>query len=400
MRTTLFAVVTVLMFGGSAPRPAVGAAQTPTPVRRAVPISNACAVSPCGGNCVLCPPCTPGIPCPEIACVLGQCRMSATGDCECVAVVPTPLATPTPQCDAVPCGGECTISFPCVDGEPCPAAPVRLGQCEVTSSGSCACVPIGPTPMPTPTPQCVGASCGGACSIAFPAVPCVRPGACNGPEIAVLAGQCEMTASGECDCVPASPTPTATPTPQCSDTSCAGPCTIAFPCMPGEACPGLVQPGECQSSATDECECVPVGSTPAATPTPQCSGNACEGPCVVSFPPSACPPGTVCNGPNVPAWPGRCELNAAGECECVPATPASSPPVATPTPQCDAVPCGGQCVISPPCASRGCEVPDLLGRCEMVSGSCACVPAGAQAADRSPRRRRSLRPRIPNHRVD
>jgi hypothetical protein len=504
MRTAVLVVGTVLLLGSSMHALATG--PTPTPAPRAFPMAGGCSASPCEGNCLLCAPCTPGTPCPEIACVLGQCQMvsdtcacvpgipvppptaaecdqscepgtscgqfscgletvqgvcestssgcvcvpppcvfltptptptsptppqpcsaaacegpctlpipcplgvgcpmqlgqcesSASGECECVPVVPTPFATPTPQCNAVPCGGDCTISFPCTNGPPCPEVPVRLGHCESTSTSTCECVPIGPTPLPTPTPQCASASCGGSCTISFPPIPCPRPGVCNGP---VLLGQCEVTGSGDCKCVPVSPTPTATPTPQCTGDTCGGPCVITFPCPAGLACPDLAQLGQCQSSATGACECMPVGSTPLPTPTPECSGETCEGPCVVSFPPFPCPAGEICNGPNIPVELGQCELNSSGVCECVPETPPPSPtPLATPTPQCDGVACGGQCVISPPCASRGCEVPDLLGTCEMVSGSCTCVPEttqaiGSEPVHRSPHHRRYLHPRIPD----
>ena len=345
--------------------------------------------------------------------------------CTSARIVPTPMATPTPECSAVPCGGECTISFPCPGGPPCPEVPVLLGQCASTSSGSCECIPIGPTPLATPTPQCSTAPCGGLCTISFAPLPCPRPGMCNGANVPVLSGQCEMTGSGDCKCIPVSPTPTATPTPQCTGDTCGGPCTIAFSCPSNVACPALVQLGQCESSGTTGCACVPLGSTPVATPTPECSGGACSGSCVIWPPPFPCPPGALCNGLNVPVLPairsvpscdprtelcngptvpvlsGQCELNGSGECECVPATPPPSPtPIATPTPQCDAVPCAGQCVISPPCLSRGCEAPDLPGTCEIVSGSCTCVPAAAQATvDRSPHRRQPLRRRVPNQTV-
>jgi len=147
---------------------------------------------------------------------------------------------------------------------------------------------------------------------------------------------------------------------------------------------------------------MPVGSTPLPTPTPECSGETCEGPCVVSVPPFPCPAGETCNEPNLPVEQGQCELNAAsGGCECVPETPPPSP-IATPMAQCNAATCGGQCVISPPCASQGCEVPDLQGTCEMVSGSCICVPETPQAngsapVHRSPHHHRYLDPRIPDH---
>ncbi len=371
---------------------------TPLPT----PPFQSCSASACEGPCTLPVPCPLGVPCPM---QLGQCEPSASGDCECVPVVQTPSATPTPQCSEVPCGGDCVISFPCTAGSPCPGAPVQLGQCESTSGGGCECIPVGPTPMPTPTPQCTGASCGGPCTIAFPPLPCPRPGICNGADVPVLSGQCEMTASGDCACIPVSPTPTATPTPQCADATCSGPCAIPVPCPPGLACPQMAQLGQCEPDDAGDCQCIPVGPTPGATPTPECSGETSGGPCTISVPPFPCPAGKICNGPTVLLESGQCELNASGDCECVPETPPPSPtPLATPTPQCDAVPCGGQCVIAPPCASRGCEVPDLLGTCEMVSGSCTCVPAAVPATDsapvhRSPHHRRQPHPRIASHTI-
>jgi hypothetical protein len=452
MRAILFVVATALVLVSGMRVLAVGAPATPTPAPLTFPIKGACAVSPCGGNCLLCPPCTPGVVCPETLCVLGQCQM-VSDTCTCVAgiAVPTPTAaecdqncepgspcgqfpcgretvqgacestssgcvcvpppcpfltpTPTPTsptppqpCSAAACEGPCMLPIPCPLGVGCP---IILGQCESSTTGECECVPVGSTPLPTPTPPCTGGTCGGPCTIEFPPVPCARPGVCNGP---VLPGQCEVTGSGDCKCVPVTPTPTPTPTPQCTGDTCGGPCVIAFPCLPGVACPDLVQLGQCQPSATEECECVPVGSTPGATPTPECSGETCEGPCVVSVPPFPCPAGETCNGPNLPVEQGQCELNAAsGGCECVPETPPPSPtPIATPMAQCNAATCGGQCVISPPCASQGCEVPDLQGTCEMVSGSCMCVPETPQAngsapVHRSPHHHRYLDPRIPDH---
>jgi hypothetical protein len=58
-------------------------------------------------------------------------------------------------------------------------------------------------------------------------------------------------------------------------------------------------------------------------------------------------------------------------------TPKISPTI-TPTPigPCASVPCGGTCAVCPPCTpGTVCpEAPCYLGTCEMVSGSCGCVP--------------------------
>ncbi len=342
----------------------------PTPVPQ-------CSSAACSGKCVIEPPPFP-FP-PGAFCVgMGECQTTATGECECVPL-PTPTAgpstpTPTPQCAGVPCGGSCITDsalFPCPLGVPCRGA---IGQCETDPSGNCECVPIVPTPPATPTPQCTGDSCGGPCTITFPPLQCPRPGICSGAELPVISGQCAMTGAGGCACIPVSPTPRATPTPECSGATCEGPCIIAVPCPPDVPCPDLAMLGQCEADATGACACMPP--TPAATPTPACSSGACAGACVITSPPFFCPPGKECNGPDVPVLAGQCEVDPNGDCECVPATPLPSPsPLATPTPQCDAIPCGGPCVIAPPCLPQGCELPSLLGACDSVSGSCVCVPA-------------------------
>ncbi len=83
---------------------------TPTPSPPPVPTPTPqCASEPCGGTCVLCPPCTPGMICPEAACLLGTCT-ELSGNCTCVTeVTPGPSATPTPPTTFTPvaCLGDC-----------------------------------------------------------------------------------------------------------------------------------------------------------------------------------------------------------------------------------------------------------------------------------------------------
>jgi hypothetical protein len=277
------------------------------------PISQ-CANVPCGGPCVISPPCPPSGPCPERASLLGHCTVDAAGSCQCVPASPgptrTPPPTPTPQCDSVPCGGPCVMSFPpfpcpgpVCNGTQGPDVPVQKGQCVLTAAGSCDCVPVStPTPRATPMPQCSSAPCGGACIISL-----CPPGALC-PAIASLLGQCTADATGGCQCVPVSPgpthTPTATPTPQCSRGGCGGPCVISPPCPFGMVCPNFVQQGACQADSSGSCQCVPVGPpTPMPTPSPGFAhGHTCcecpnQGEACVDFAwvkdPRACPFGCV-----------------------------------------------------------------------------------------------------------
>jgi hypothetical protein len=363
-----------------------GATPTPTPTP-----TPQCTDATCGGGCVLSFPCPQNVPCEGMQgsdawLVKGQCQLTATGGCECQPL-PTPTAgpptpTPTAPCSGMTCEGPCLISIPCAPGGPCPEVRSLLGQCESTTAGDCECVAVGLTPLPTPTPQCMGTTCGGPCFLPFP---CPLGMLCAGFQIP---GECGLTDTGSCECLPPpTPTPgppTPTPTPQCMGGSCGGPCVISFPCPPGVMCEGLqesgvpAQLGECQLTATGGCECLPFPTpTPGPatpTPTPQCASAMCGGPCVISFSPFPCPFGKLCNGPDVPpALSGQCELTAAGTCDCVPITPT---PLPTPTPQCDAVPCGGSCVIFPPCAPNT-VCPDwvLQGECQIDSaGACQCVP--------------------------
>jgi len=349
------------------------------------PIPPPCSTAPCGGDCTICPPCTPGTVCPEAPCRLGACHNDASGSCQCLPVQqPTPTPIPSP-CSNVPCGGACTISPPCPNGGVCPL--VMRGECQTDSSGGCQCVPVQqptPTSTPTPTPQCSNLPCDGPCMIASPPFPCPLGAMCNGPNVPVLRGQCAMTATGSCDCVPVQPTPPATPAPQCSSVPCGGSCTISsppFPCPRGAMCngpEGSVLQGQCAVTAAGSCDCVPVQPTPPATPTPQCSSVPCGGRCLISPP---CPPGADC--PEVISKLGECTPDAAGNCQCIPSSPGpTQPPPPTPTPQCSAVPCGGSCtILSPlfPCPHgamcNGPNVPVLQGQCAVTAaGSCDCVP--------------------------
>src|SRR5262249_51677477 len=186
-------------------------------------------------------PCPFGPTCPSRA---GQCEVNANGVCRCVPILPSPAPTPTPQCTGATCGGACTLVAepPCEDPEMCkePEEAVLAGQCQIGTSGGCECVPMLPSPSPTPTPQCTGATCGGPCILSAK-IPCPDPEMCNEPEEAALAGQCQTDMSGVCQCVPILPSPQPTPTPQCAGATCGGPCTIRVPCPPGVEGPHLAR---------------------------------------------------------------------------------------------------------------------------------------------------------------
>ena len=198
------------MCGPDQPCPAgqrcLAACPLPTPIPQ-------CSGDPCGGRCFISPACPAGIACPQVV-QLGQCEITSAGDCGCVPYVPP---TPQPPCSGDTCGGPCVISPPCPPGGPCPERPSQLGQCEITSSGDCGCVPYVPptprptstgapgTPSPTPLPigHCGGDTCGGRCWVS----PCPPGVPCPALSAAQL-GQCETTSSGDCECIPyVPPTP-------------------------------------------------------------------------------------------------------------------------------------------------------------------------------------------------
>jgi hypothetical protein len=318
------------------PTPTTGQQGTPT----ATPLPQ-CSGATCGGQCTLAFPCSPGEACPALV-QLGQCQLSAAGSCDCLpASTPTPTATPVPQCSGATCGGDCIISLPCPLDAPCPKIPALQGQCTLSPGGSCDCVPLStPTPVPSPTPQCSGAACGGPCVLNWAPFPCPKGARCG--EIPVRSGQCGLSTSGACECLPL-PTPTQepeeTPTPQCGGATCGGPCVVRVDsCLPGVPCPDVLVKGECEPTAAGDCACVPP--TPPPTPTPQCNAAACGGACLI---PSSCPSNLPC--PGVLVQPGQCTLDSVGGCECVPLNTPTPKSKSTPTPQCSGAVCAGPCVI-------------------------------------------------------
>jgi hypothetical protein len=337
---------------------------TPTPTPQ-------CTGDPCGGDCALPFGCSDGEPCPEFPVQPGQCQVTASGSCECLPVAQTPPPTPTPQCTGVPCGGGCMLPFACPDGSSCPKFPVLLGQCQLSDSGSCDCLPVPQTPLPTPTPQCASVPCGGRCVLVLP---CPLGQACA-DDVSQL-GECALDAAGSCQCMPATPptaAPTTTPTPQCASQPCGGRCVLPAPCAVGETCADdFIQLGECGLDSAGNCQCAPVtppAETPSPTPTPQCASVPCGGSCVLPF---SCLAGFPC--PEFPVRLGQCQLADSGTCDCVPVL-ATPPP--TPTPQCASEPCGGSCVIPPPCPpGEACpEIVSQPGECALdAAGSCQCVP--------------------------
>ena len=360
------------------------------------------ATQPCAKSdqpCVpVCPP-----PLPQGKCFDPQTKECTDQPCDptrpCAAAnqictLQCPQRTPIAPCSSAPCGGPCGISPTCPLGVACPQAAfvVRVGQCTSDAAGNCACVPASPpptaTPQPTPTPQCIAIPCGGSCSVVV-RFPCPSGKVCNGPNAPVEEGQCTLSADGSCVCVPIQPTPRATPTPgatgtpQCGGPVCGGECTVSVDCPPGIRCrefPNRI--GQCTADATGNCVCMPVElptATAQPTRTPQCNALPCGGRCsvIVPFP---CPPGRVCNGPDLPSVEGQCALAEDGRCDCIPVRPTprgTVTPRPTATPQCADPVCGGRCVISPICPPGGpCpEYPSRVGQCAAAAdGSCQCVP--------------------------
>lgn len=262
------------------------------------------------------------------------------------------------------------------DGRPCTGFLIRSGTCQ-PSGTQCICVPNTPAP--------------GECALACDGRACVT----HCPDGATVDGFCtDLTVDTGCACSATCTTPSVTPAPTpsgptgicCQTLAGAVPqCTTLSP-FSNEAyqfclaigVPYLAPPFNC-SQQTGTCEQAsptpptPTGSPlPAATPTPQCAIEPCGGACV-SCP--FCPPGRSCNGPV--CLVGTCQV-VSGSCACVTGivTPSPSPtPVATPTEPCSARPCGGTCALCPPC-TPGTICPELacrLGSCEVVAGNCACV---------------------------
>jgi hypothetical protein len=326
-------------------------------------------------------PCVPGASCgaPNLLCTL-QCSR--------------PLPTPTPQCSSLPCGGQCVISPPCPAGGPCPEIASLLGQCALDSAGSCRCVPpsAGPTrtPPPTATPQCSSRPCGGDCVISQPC----PPGAVC-PEIPILLGHCTLDPAGTCQCEPPTPGPTRTPpptaTPQCGSQPCGGDCVISPSCPPGGACPNFALMGECRDDGSGTCQCMPI-TAPTQTPSPACTADAdcndgdtctidhcvngtCEHVCVclTSAGASACCPGpaALCARP--------CGTDVSGSCggTCPPGATCETLPTAQASCGCVSEvggPCGGNIFAPPPVCAPGlvCQqsLPDVTGVCVKPT----CIP--------------------------
>jgi hypothetical protein len=354
-----------------------------------------CTGVPCAGTCTLPVPCPFGVRCPG---ALGQCQTDSAGGCSCVAIVPTPPATPTPQCGGVPCGGSCIISPPCPSGRVCPEIASLLGQCALDSTGTCQCVPSSPgptrTPQATPTPQCQSVPCGGSCIIS----PCPPGSLCP-----IRLGQCTSDAAGACQCVPiAPPTPPPTPPQPCAAVPCGGPCVIAPPCPPGGPCPNYVIQGECRDDASGTCQCIPMSVfTPTPAPTcatdadcndgdactvDQCVNGICEHACIcltATGAPACCPgPAALCARP--------CGADASGACGGTCPAGAKCGTLPTALAACGCVsgvggPCGGNILAPAPECAPGliCQHsnPDVTGVC--VAPNPNCIPLFASGCSQT-----------------
>ena len=332
---------------------------------------------------------TTAMQCTDQACSDGQ---PCSANQRCVRQCPPP--TPVPQCSSVPCGGPCVVSAVCSSGESCRDSRRQYGQCVSDANGNCGCLPASPRPTPTaratPTPQCQAVPCGGSCTIGpfcEPGEPC--------PAFPTRLGQCIADATGVCQCGPLSPTPTPSPLPpQCSDAPCGGSCSVCSHCDPGEVCPDFCRPGTCQTDASGACQCVPVQlPTPTARPTcasdadcddgnvctaDHCDGGKCEHACIcatASGTPTCCTrPGELCVHP--------CGTDATGACGGF--CPFRATCAVQPTAQagCGCVsgaggPCGGNLFVPPPVCAAGlvCQqhVPDAIGVCVVPN----CIPLSA-----------------------
>lgn len=289
-------VVTALLAGVSTAHASTTPTPTPTP-----PLPS-CVRIPCGGDCVVPAPCTPGTVCPQYV-VKGTCEV-VSNTCACVTNPLTPVPTPTfggcgLSCDDRPCLGQCA------DGS------VVQGFCtSLTVDRGCACAFGCGSPTPTPTPFAV----------------CTPP-PCKANEVFYCPKTCPGGCGTECATPTQSPTITPTPVGPCASVPCGGACAVCPPCTPGTVCPEApCRLGTCEM-VSGSCACVPQISTP--TPTPIPTINECN--------PSAhnCPAGTECN----------C---CCGTWVCMPpylpccALPCSEP-TQLPTPTPAAVPCVGDC---------------------------------------------------------
>jgi len=184
------------------------------PVAHAGPTPSTCSRVQCGGSCTIRPPCTPGKACPDYV-LLGECSLDATGACQCEPVkTPTPTPTPIPtvtecnpsEADSCPADHQCLC---CCGTWRC--MPPFLPCCALPCSSPPP--PLTPTATPTPPSSCSGVPCGGPCAAPFPST--CPPGA-----LCVGVGQCELNSAGTCACVPVTSLPTPTPAPCVDNVLC------------------------------------------------------------------------------------------------------------------------------------------------------------------------------------
>jgi hypothetical protein len=261
--------------------------------------------------------CTNGVCCDTASCPSPE-RCDIFGS---VGVCSPPLDT----------GQECRLNTDCDQslGLLCLFCTTGLPDCPTAGVYFCAVPPPTPTPTPlpyTPTLTICGLVLGYCCD----------NGTCYVPDSICVDGTCQLV-----------PTPTPTPVPgECGSVCDGRPCT-GF----------LIRGGTCQPNG-NQCACIPNTPAPGECAL-ACDGRACVGKCSDGSTASGfCTALTVDQG-------CACAL----ECS----TPTPTP---TPTEPCSGVPCSGTCGFCPPC-TPGTICPLTLcefGHCEVVSGSCACVP--------------------------
>ena len=218
------------------------------------------------------------------------------------------------------------------------------------------------------------------------AVPCPAGKACNVIEEGM--GRCEVSSTGSCDCVPMPVTPPPTATPQCGGSECSGTCVIELPCPPGGPCPGAVALGQCGLGSDGSCQCM-LGA--GATPTPACAtdsdcndNNVCtsdhcvNGVCEIVCICLNAAGESCCSGP-ASLCVAACGADAAGSCggSCPVGANCQASPSSNATCSCvsgPGGPCGGNIYAQPPVCAPGlvCRqaLPDVVGFCEKPN----CVP--------------------------
>jgi hypothetical protein len=344
-------------------------ATTPTPIPPLTQCDPAADDCPVGSQCLCC-------------CGTWVCMPPYLPCCALPCAEPTqvPMPTPTPTCHSIAGLTDCQTDSDCVVVGQSDCCPCQMGghqaainrskrdefsqqievccaaagvcpdvyQCEndpgaVCLGGTCTLVHTTRTPTPNPTPNecnpllnnCAsGTTCGCCCG----AWECL-----DGTEIC-----CEIACA-----VPTPPTtatPTPTPTPQVG--TCVGDCDgdgsvttdeiirmVGF-ALNGEltvndllGCPGVDQGCSGPDGVTVDCITVTVrdalygcGIKPTPMPTPQCRSDPCGGSCIISPP---CTPSSDTACPNVVAL-GVCAFNPVTGCRCEPVGQLSPTPKPTP----------------------------------------------------------------------